>query len=46
MCYCCRAEDDDALAGEEVDNDTEGQPDVRERKPGEDQREDVVLRSV
>lgn len=37
------AEDDNALIGEQVNDDTESQPDVRQRKPGEDQREDVVL---
>ena len=31
------------LIRNEVDDDTEGQPYVRKREPGEDQREDVVL---
>lgn len=35
--------ENDILAGEEVDDDTESEPHVGEREPREDQREDVVL---
>ena len=31
------------MCGEKVDNDAKREPDVRQRKPGEDERENVVL---
>ena len=34
---------DDVLAREQADDDAECEPDVCQRKPGEDERENVVL---
>ena len=41
--YHCLGTEEGILIRDKIDNDTERQPDVREREPGEDQREDVVL---
>lgn len=39
----CRAEEYYALAGKQIDNDTERQPNVCQCEPGKDQQENVVL---
>lgn len=40
---CSRAEENEVLTWEQVDDDAECQPNICELEPREDQREDVVL---